>query len=174
MLPSRLRVIQGASRWLQALLVLLAALLVINRIDVLMHPFPADTRMLVGVVFHGTAITHKIQILWIAQLGLAAALSLKVIYHLIRLLGSLSRDPLFTKQQVAQVRRVAITLAFAPAIWLALVIGTWPEIVAAQDQWVNVMPSFPGDAVIGSCVVMFASHLMNEGRDLRDEHDLVI
>ena len=174
MLARRLRTIQRASRWLQALLILLAVLFVINRINVLMQPVPADTRTLVGVVFHGGTITGKIQILWIAQLALAAALTLKVAYHLTRLLGLFSRGELFTAQQVVQVRQVAITLAFAPALWLAIVIGAWPEIVAAQDQWVKVMPSFPGGAIIASCMVMFASRLMNEGRELRDEHDLVI
>jgi len=38
----------------------------------------------------------------------------------------------------------------------------------------TALPSFPGGALISSCVFMFASRLMNEGRELRDEHDLVI
>jgi hypothetical protein len=174
MLARRLRAIQGASRWLQALFILLAILFVINRIDALKQPSAADTRTLVGVVFHGAAITGKIQILWVAQLALGALLSLKVTYHLVRLSGSFSQGQVFTEQQVAQVRQVAVTLAFAPAIWLALLIGAWPEVFAAQDQWVKIMSSFPGDAIIGSCIVVFASRLMNEGRELRDEHDLVI
>lgn len=174
MLASRLRAIQSASRWLQVLLILLAVLFVINRINVLMQTFPSDTCTLDGVVFHGSAITNRIQILWIVRLAVGAALTLKAAYHLIRLLGLFSRSELFTAQQVAQVRQVATTLACTPAIWLMVLIGAWPEIVAAQDQWMKVMPSFPGDAVIGSCIVLLASRLMNEGRELRDEHDLVI
>ena len=109
MLARRLHTIQRASRWLQALLILLAVLFVINRINVLMQPVPADTRTLVGVVLHSGTITGKIQILWIAQLALAATLTLKVTYHLTRLLGLFSRGELFTAQQVAQVRQVAIS-----------------------------------------------------------------
>ena len=63
MLANRVRTIQRASRWLQALLILLTILFVIQRLNTLMQPYPPDSRTLVGVVFHGAAITHKIQIL---------------------------------------------------------------------------------------------------------------
>jgi hypothetical protein len=36
------------------------------------------------------------------------------------------------------------------------------------------MPSFPGGAIISSCVFLFAGRIMNEGRELRDEQDLVV
>ena len=173
MLASRLRAIQSASRWLQVLLILLAVLFVINRINVLVQTLPSDTRTLDGVVFHGGAITTRIQILWIARLALGAALTLKAAYHLIRLLGLFSRSELFTAQQVVQVRQVALTLAFAPGMWLAVLMCVWPELVA-QDAWVDVLPTFPGGAIIASCIALLAGRLMNEGRELRDEHDLVI
>lgn len=174
MLANRLRNIQRASRWLRAFLILLAVLFLINRINTLGQPFPPDTRTLAGVVFHGTALTHKIQILWVVQLVLSTALSLTVIYHLFRLLGLYAKGALFTAKHVARMRQISLTCAFAPVIWLVVLIGAWPEIAAAQDQWVKIMPSFPGGALITSCVFMFASRLMNEGRELRDEHDLVI
>jgi hypothetical protein len=174
MLKNRLRTIQRASRWLQALLILVTILFVINKINTLMAPTPPDTWTLAGVVFHGTAVTDKIRILWATQLVLGMALSLKVLYHQVRLLGLLSKGELFTEKQVAQVRQIGLTLAFALVIWLAVVVGALPEIVAAQDQWTRVMPSFPGEAIIGSCIFMFAARIMNEGRELRDEHDLVI
>jgi hypothetical protein len=68
MLAKRLENIQRASRWLQALLVILAPLALINRINTLEQPFPPDTRTLAGVVFHGTALTRKIQILWVVTI----------------------------------------------------------------------------------------------------------
>ena len=174
MLANRLQTIQRASRWLRVLLILLGVLLVINRINAWMQPFLPDTRTLLDVVFHGAAVTGKIEILWSAQLVLGTALYLKALYDIIMLLGLYAKGELFTTKNVARFRRLGLTFAFAPAIWLIVLIGAWPEIVAAQDQWVKVMPTFPGGAIIGSCIFMFASRLMNEGRELRDEHNLVI
>lgn len=174
MLANRVRTIQRASRWLQALLILLTILFVIQRLNTLMQPYPPDSRTLVGVVFHGAAITHKIQILWVVQLVSGMALYLKVLYHHLILLRLLSKGELFTQKQVAQLRQIGFTLAFAPAIWLMVLIGAWPEVAAAQDQWTQIVTTLPGTAIIGSCVYMFAGRLMNESRELRDEQNLVI
>ena len=173
MLARRLRAIQRASRWLQILFILLAVLFVINRISVLTQTLPTDTHTLDGVAFHGSALTNNIQILWIARLALGAALTLKAIYHLIRLFGLFRREKMFTPQQVAQVQQVALTLAFAPAMWALVLICVWPEVVA-QELYANVIATFPGGALIASGIALLASRLMNEGRELRDEQDLVI
>jgi hypothetical protein len=85
-----------------------------------------------------------------------------------------SNGKVFTAQNVAQIRRAGLTYACAPAVWLIVLIGAWPEIAAAQDQWAMIMPSFPGGALISSCIFLFASRIMNEGRELRDEQDLVV
>jgi hypothetical protein len=170
----RLSTIQRASRALRGLLIFLAAILLLGTLNNLLHPFPPDTRTLAGVTFHGPAITGKIQILWLVKTVLGVALNLKILYHLIRLLGLYSRGLLFTVQNVAQIRQAAVTLMFAPAIWLIVLIGAWREIAAAQDQWVKIMASFPGGAVITAAVFLFASRIMNEGHELRDEQDLVV
>ena len=36
------------------------------------------------------------------------------------------------------------------------------------------MPSFPGEPLLDGTVLLFASRIMNEGRELRDEQDLVV
>ena len=174
MLANRLQTIQRASRWLRVLLILLGILLLINKINTLLQPFPTDTRTLVGVVFQGAAVTGKIRTLWFMQVALGTALQIAVLYGIIRLLELYSRGTLFTAKHVMRLRQISLTLAFAPVIWLIVLIGAWPEIAAAQDQWTKVMPTFPGGAILSSCVFMFASRLMNEGRELRDEQDLVI
>ena len=137
-------------------------------------PFPPGTRTLVGVVFQGAAITRKIEILWLAKLVLGAALTLKILYHLIRLMVLYTKGRVFTAQNVAQIRQIGLTYACSPAVWLIVLIGAWHEIAAAQDQWVNIMPSFPGGALIASCMFLFGGRIMNEGRELRDEQDLVV
>jgi len=174
MTPKRLAQIRRASRWLQFLFVFLSVFFVVNRLSVLVHPVPANTRTLDGVVFQGAAITGKVQILWLAQVALGAALSLKVLYHLVRLLGLYSQGKLFTAQNVARLRRIGIPFAFAPLVWLIALVGAWPEIAAAQDQWLKIMPTFPGGDLIAGCIFLYASRIVNEGRELRDEQDLTI
>lgn len=85
-----------------------------------------------------------------------------------------SKDKIFTAQSVAQIRRVGLTYACAMLIWLAVLIGAAPEISAAQDQWLNIMPSFPGGALMGAFLFLFGSRIMDEGRKLREEQDLVV
>ena len=59
-------------------------------------------------------------------------------------------------------------------LWLIGLIGAGPQILAAQDQWVKIMPSFPGGALINGGILVYVSWIMNEGRLLRDEQDLVV
>ena len=108
------------------------------------------------------------------QLVLGAALTLKILYHFIRLMMLYAREKIFTAQSVAHIRQVGLTYACGLAVWLVVLIGAAPEIAAAQDQWLNIMPSFPGGAIVGACLFLFASRIMDEGRKLREEQDLVV
>ncbi len=36
------------------------------------------------------------------------------------------------------------------------------------------MPSFPGGSILGACLFLYASRIMDEGRKLREEQDLVV
>ena len=171
---NRLTAIQRASRALRVFFIFISVIFVLGTLNRMTHPFPPGARTLAGFVFQGTAITAKIQILWLVQIVSGAALNLKILYHFIRLMGLFSKGKLFTAPNVAQLRQVGLTFLCAPAVWLVVLIGVTPEIAAAQYQWVKVMSSFPGGALISGCVFLFASRIMNEGRELRDEQDLVV
>ena len=140
----------------------------------MVHPFPPGTRTLAGIEFQIATISGKIETLWYLQLVLGAALSLKILYHFIRLLTLFSSGQLFTAQNVSHIRQVGLTLFCAVPIWLIVLIGIAPEIAAAQDQWLKIMPSFPGGALMGGIFFLFATRLMSEARELRDEQDLVV
>jgi hypothetical protein len=139
----RLGTVQRASRALLVFFIFMSVISLWSTLNNIVHPFPADTRTLAGVVFHGTAITGKIHGLWLVEMLAGAALTLKILYHLIRLMIQFSRGKLFTAQSVAQIRQAGLTYACALVIWLVVLIGAAPEIAAAQDQWLNVMPPFP-------------------------------
>jgi len=174
MTADRLSSIQRASRALLIFFVFMTVISLWSTLANLAHPFPADSRTLAGVVFKGDAVTLKIDVLWQVQIVLSAALSLKVLYHLIRLLILFSRGQLFTTQSVAHIRHVGVTFACGLLVWLIPLIGAAPEIAAAQDQWTSIMLSFPGGAVMGACLFLFGSGIMDEGRKLREEQDLVV
>ncbi len=174
MTADRMNTIQRASRALLIFFIFMSVISLWGTYAAILHPFPADSRTLAGVVFEGAAVTGKIHGLWLTQLLLSAALTLKVLYHFIRLMVLYARGRIFTAQSVAHIRQVGLTFAFGLAIWLVVLIGAWPEISAARDQWTSIMPSFPGGSVVGACLFLFASRIMDEGRKLRDEQDLVV
>jgi len=170
----RSRKIQRAARSLRWFFILLSVLLVVGTINQMQHPFPPDSRIVSGVVFHGASITRKIEIVWLVQTILGVAINLKVLYHIIRMLWLYSGGKLFTAQNVSQARQLAFTLMGAPVLWAGVLIAAWQEISAAQDQWTQIIKTFPGAAVIGAGLIQLAGYIVSEARDLRDEQDLVV
>jgi Protein of unknown function (DUF2975) len=171
---ARLSTIQRASRALRRFFIFLAALLVLGTLATIANAPPNGISVLAGIVFQGTSMTGKIEALLLVQKLLGTALSLKVLYHLVRLMGLFAEGKLFTALHVAQIRQVGLTLMCAPLVWLIGLVGAAPEIAAAQDQWVRIMPSFPGGPLINGAALVFAAWIMNEARGLRDEQNLVI
>jgi len=170
----RLNSIQRASRALLIFFTFMTVVSVWATLNNIVHPFPAGTRTLAGVMFEGAAITDKIHGLWLAQLLLSAALGLKVLYHFVRLMVLFIKDNLFSAQSVSQIRQIGVTYACGLAVWLMVLVGAAPEIAAAQNQWTSVMPSFPGGDLMGALLFLFASRIMDEGRKLREDQDLVV
>jgi hypothetical protein len=170
----RLGTIQRASRALLIFFIFMSVISLWGMANSIVHPFPPDSRTLAGVVFQGAAITGKVHGLWLVQMVLSAVLSLKVLYHLTRLMMLYTKGKLFTTESVAQIHLIGLTYAFWPVAWLVGLIGAAPEIAAAQDQWTSILPSFPGGALVACCLFLFASGIMDEGRKLREEQDLVV
>jgi hypothetical protein len=170
----KLSAIQRASRGLRGLLMFLLVIVVLGVLTNLTHPQPQGVKVLAGVEFRGAAITGKIQLLWVLQTVLCVAVDLKLFYHLIRLLGLYSEGKLFAAQNVAQIRQLGVTFMLLPALWLIVLIGAAPEIVAAQDQGLKIMSSFPGGALMNGGILVFVSWIIDQARELRDEQDLVV
>jgi DUF2975 family protein len=174
MTVDRLSSIQRASRALLIFFIFMSIISFWSTLSTIAHPYPSDSRSIAGIVFQGPAITDKIHGLWLAQMLLGAALTLKVLSHFIRLMVLYARGEIFSARSVAQIRQAGLTYAGALVIWLIGLIGAAPEISAAQDQWLNIMPSFPLGAIIAACIFIFASRIMDEGRKLREDQDLVV
>ncbi len=170
----RMHTIQRTSRTLRAFFILLAILVVMGLITKWQHPIPHEVKTIAGVAFEGAALTGKIQTLWLVQTLLTVALNLKVVYHIVTLLGLYSKGKLFTAANVSQIRQLGLTMMFGLVIWMIGLIGAAPEILAAQDQWLKIMPSFPGGAIINGGLMVYISWIVNEGRLMREEQDLVV
>ena len=174
MTADRMNSIQRAARALLIFFIFMSVIILWSTLANVVHPFTPGTRTLAGIVFEGAAITDRVHNLWLMQMLLGAALNLKILYHFIRLMILYTRGKVFTAQSVSQVRQVGVTFALALVVWLIVLIAAWPEISAAQDQLFNIMPSFPGGAIMGACLFLFASRIVDEGRKLREEQDLVV
>ena len=173
--PARMRKVRRASRELRLLFIVLLVFIVLGALTRLTHPNPLGTKIvLAGIVFQGATLTDKIHVLRIVQLVLGAAVGLSIFYNLIRLLGLYSQGRLFTAQNVAYIRGLRLSVFCIPLVWLVGLIGAATDIAAAQNQWQHILPSFPFNALIDGAVILFAGWIMNEGRELREEQDLVV
>ena len=170
----RMSSIQRKSRALLIFFIFMSVISLWSTLANIAHPFPADSRAVAGVVFAGTEITPKIHGLWLTQMLLGAALTLKTLYHFIRLMILYAKGQIFTTASVSHIRQAGITYAFGLGIWLIGLIGAAPEIAAAQDQWLSIMPSFPLGAIVAASLFLFASRIMDEGRKLREDQELVV
>jgi hypothetical protein len=171
--PDQLKQLKRISLSLKRLFIFLFALTVFGVIARLLVP-SAESITLVGVPFSGEMITTKIYALSIIAALLSAALAMKAYFHLIKLFSLYAQAKVFTADNVAQIRQLGITLMLAPAVWLAVLLAAMPEIAAATAGWLGIMPSFPGNQLIVGGIVILISWIMDVGRQLRDEHDLVI
>jgi hypothetical protein len=173
--PARLRKIQRASRELRLFFIVLFVIVMLGALTRLARPNPHGAKVAVaGIIFQGTSLTGKIHVLWVLQHVLGAAIGLWIFYLLPRLLGLYSQGKIFTAQNVAFIRRIGLSLFCFPLVWLLGLIGAAPEIAAAQTQWTQILPSCPFNALIEGAVILFAGWIMNEGRELREEQDLVV
>ena len=86
MTPDRISAIKHASRALMVFFIFMSVISLWGTLNSIVHPFPPGTRTLAGVVFEGTAITGKIHSLYVMEMVLGAALTLKILYHLVRLM----------------------------------------------------------------------------------------
>ena len=170
---TRLREVQRVSRTLRAFFILTFVLTVLGLLAALFGPEPRPIE-LVGSVFAPELVTAKLRFVWFTKTVLRAAVALKAFYHLIRLFGLYADGRIFTARNVGQIRQLGVTLLLLPALWVLVLLAVVPEIAATDNGWLNLLPSFPMTAGLGGGIVIMLAWIMDVGRDLRDEHELVI
>jgi hypothetical protein len=160
---------------LGAIAVVIAALLILTGAE----PFDANVRI-GSAVYSGDSISGTIRVIAIVGLALGAGIALKLNFHLIKLFGLYAQGDIFTADNVRQIRQIGITVLLIPALWLLGVIAPLLVGVAAYEAgsttttFMMILPSTPFDEVIAGTIIIVISWIMDVGRELREEQDLVV
>jgi hypothetical protein len=160
---------------LGAIAVVIAALLILTGAE----PFDANVRI-GSAVYSGDSISGTIRAMVIVGLALRAGIALKLYFHLIKLFRLYAQGDIFTADNVRQIRQIGITVLLIPALWLLGVIAPLLVGVAAYEAgsttttFMMILPSTPFDEVIAGTIIIVISWIMDVGRELREEQDLVV
>jgi hypothetical protein len=171
--PPKLKEVKRVSRSFRLFFMCLFVLTIAGLLASLFGPERPPVE-LAGTVFAPEAVTDRIRTLWVIERVLRSLVALKAFFHLIRLFGFYAEGRIFTRDNVAQLRQLGVTMLLLPAIWLLIVVAAVPQIAGTDDGWIRAMASFPMMAGLGGAIVMLIAWIMDVGRELRDEQDLVI
>jgi hypothetical protein len=130
------------------------------------------------LVYSGDAITPTVRVVGYVYHTLSVAIGLKATYHLMKLFALYAEGKIFSAENVRQIRQVGVAvLLFAPLFVLTLFVpliapgaeGSSPR-MSAGAGWVG--GAF--ESVISGTIILVVSWIMDVGRELREEQDLVV
>ena len=112
----------------------------------------------------------------IALIGtvLSSAILLKLDFHLIKLFGLYADGKIFTHDNVHEIRQIGITVLLFPALWvLGLLV---PTFIPGEGLTTTITTdgTDPFTEIIVGTIVLVVSWIMDVGRELREEQDLVV
>jgi hypothetical protein len=138
--------------------------------------YPEPSVRIGSTEYHGDAVSVGIRTLGILYFTLNVALVLALTLHLVQLFDLYAAGKIFSAENVQQIRRIGITLMLFPAL---SALGLLVPLVAPGEgtsdgartvvEFVGSLQSF----VIGF-IVLVVSWVMDFGRELREEQDLVV
>ena len=110
--------------------------------------------------------------------GIALVLSLlvylKILKHLVALFSDYEQGQIFTRANVHQLRQLGITILCIPALWIAVDLGfvVLTQLIAPGSAMVE--SSFPVMTLLTGIIVVLMSWIMDVGRAMQEESELVI
>lgn len=109
------------------------------------------------------------------------AIGIKIVYHLAKLFGLYADGHIFTIENVRQIRLVGILLMAFALVWLltlpipAMVDTTTAAEASGRMLSIGVgLPAQPAAQLFFGSIVVFVSWVMDVGRRLREENDLIV
>jgi hypothetical protein len=142
-------------------------------------PHEASVVRIAHLVFTGDPVPIDVRVLAYVYFTLDLAIALKIIFHLVKLFALYAEGKIFSAENVQQIRQVGLTMLIAPALWLLSMLI--PLFVAADGMTITTSPSagMPyiggvfNQIILGTIVIVIA-WIMDVGRELREEQDLVV
>jgi DUF2975 family protein len=129
-----------------------------------------------GTEYRGDAVSGGIRALGIVFFTLNVALALTLTLHLVQLFDLYAEGKIFSAENVRQIRRIGITLMLFPAL---AALGLLVPLVAPSEGTSNgarTVAEFVGSiqSLVIGFIVLVVSWVMDVGRELREEQDLVV
>jgi hypothetical protein len=123
-------------------------------------------------------VADEVQLSVRVVIGIALVLSLlvylKILKHLVALFADYEQGQIFTRANVHQLRQIGITILCIPALWLAVDLGfvVLTQLIAPGSA--SVESGFPVMTLLTGIIVVLMSWIMDVGRAMQEESELVI
>jgi hypothetical protein len=127
-----------------------------------------------GLRFSGEAIDGKLQVLAILNLVVGIAIQMKILVHLLRLFQLYAEGKIFTAGNVMQIRQVGVTMLLGTAMAIVFFVAAAAIVVADRVPAQTFEPTFPLVPFVVGVILVLVSWIMDVGRELREEHELVV
>jgi len=129
---------------------------------------------IIGIEYVGDPLSGTVGVL--AHIGaiLGLGVLIKFLFHLQKLFSLYAEGKIFTAHNVTQIRQIGVTLLLLPALWcLGLLEMLFVDSIVVSDARILVGSTPVGELIWGA-VVIVVSWIMDVGRELREEQDLVV
>jgi hypothetical protein len=157
------------------LFVLGALALVVETALVVSGAEPFDTNARIGnTEYSGDSIPGTIRAIAFIGFVLRLAILLKLNFHLVKLFGLYADGEIFSAENVNQIRQIGITMLLFPALW---VLGLFvPMLIPGEGLSKTITNGGwqPFSGLTLGAIVIVVSWIMDVGRELREEQDLVV
>ena len=141
-------------------------------------PGEPDVVEIAHLVFTGDPVPADVRVIGYIYFTLVLAISLKIFFHLIKLFALYAKGKIFSAENVHQIRQAGYTILISPVLWLLSLLI--PLFVATDGMSIATSPNLAlnvggvfNEVILGT-VILVVSWIMDVGRELREEQDLVV
>lgn len=176
-LQARMRRIQKVSRVVSVIckvLMGLAFFLFLVGVVVIFSGIDGGFFKLEGIEIRANQLTVGGRVILALFAGFAGTVLFKGLYHLSTLFGNYSRGEIFTKDSVAQLRRLGYVALLAAGVKISAFPVAVILILTHKPYMASVSLAVPFTQLITGGLVILISWIMDTGRLLREENELTI
>ncbi|HEX7081580.1 MAG TPA: DUF2975 domain-containing protein [Gammaproteobacteria bacterium] len=135
---------------------------------------PYDTSVTVGgAIYVGDVIPAVLRSMAVVGFILSTGILLKVLFHLVKLFGLYAQGKIFSADNVYQIRQIGIAVMLIPTLWtlgLIAVLLVPGHGIASRIR----IDEAPFTELVVGIIIIVVSWIMDVGRELREEQDLVV